>query len=56
MREGFTLFGEDFEGKLEVRNILGRKHEEFQESGDNRIEINTYDVGTTIAGSISVTF
>ena len=49
-------FGQDFEGKFEVRNILGRKHEEFQQSGDNRIEINTYDVGTTIAGSISVTF
>jgi len=56
MREGFTLFGQDFEGKVEIRNILGRKHEEFQESGDNRIEVNTYDVGTTFAGSISVTF
>jgi outer membrane receptor protein involved in Fe transport len=55
-REGFALFGEAFEGKLEVRNILGRKHEEFQQSGDNRIEINTYDVGTTVAGSISYTF
>ena len=56
MREGFDLFGEAFEGKLEIRNIFGRKHEEFQESGDNRIEVNTYDVGTTIAGTISVTF
>lgn len=56
MREGFTLFGRAMEGKLEVRNIFGRGHEEFQRAGDNRVEINTYDVGTTIAGSISVTF
>jgi hypothetical protein len=55
-REGFELFGQALEGKIEVRNILGRKHEEFQQSGDNRIEINTYDVGTTFAGSVSVTF
>ena len=56
MREGFTLFGQEFEGKFEVRNIFGRKHEEFQESGDNRIEVNTYNVGTVFAGSLSVTF
>jgi outer membrane receptor protein involved in Fe transport len=55
-REGFTFLNQAFEAKLEVRNIFGRKHEEFQESGDNRIEVNTYNVGTTIAGSISVTF
>jgi hypothetical protein len=55
-REGFELFDQDFEAKLEIRNIFGRGHEEFQQSGDNRLEINTYDVGTTIAGSLSVTF
>jgi hypothetical protein len=55
-REGFQLFDQDFEAKLEIRNIFGRGHEEFQQSGDNRLEINTYNVGTTIAGSISVTF
>src|SRR5690606_255721 len=44
MREGFTLFGRALEGKLEVRNIFGRRHEEFQRAGDNRVEINTYDV------------
>jgi outer membrane receptor protein involved in Fe transport len=56
MREGFELFNQDFEAKVEIRNIFGRAHEEYQQSGDNRIEINTYDVGTTFAGSISVTF
>jgi outer membrane receptor protein involved in Fe transport len=56
MREGFELFNQDFEAKFEVRNIFGRAHEEFQQAGENRIEVNSYDVGTTLAGSISVTF
>jgi outer membrane receptor protein involved in Fe transport len=56
MREGFEFLRQDFEAKFEVRNIFGRKHEEFQQTGDTRIEVNTYNVGTTFAGSISVTF
>lgn len=55
-REGFKVMGQDVEAKFEVRNIFGRKHEEFQQAGDNRIDVNTYDVGTTISGSVSVTF
>jgi hypothetical protein len=55
-REGFQVLGREIEGKLEVRNIFGRKHREYQQSGDNVLEINTYDVGTTISGSLSVTF
>jgi outer membrane receptor protein involved in Fe transport len=55
-REGFTLFGQEVEAKVEVRNILGTRHQEFQQSGENRIDVNTYDVGTTFAGSLSVTF
>ena len=54
MREGIELFGKQFEGKLEVRNILGRGHDEFQRAGDNRIEINSYDLGTTVALSVSM--
>jgi len=52
-REGFKLFRTDFELKFEARNITGRRHEEFQSSGARRIEINTYDLGTTLALSIS---
>jgi len=53
-REAIDLFGQELEAKLEVRNILGRGHKEFQRSGDNRIEINSYDLGTTIAFSLSM--
>jgi len=55
-RQGITVMGQQVEAKLEVRNIFGQKHEEFQQSGANRIDINTYDIGTTISGSLSVTF
>ena len=55
-REGFTLFGAELEGKFEARNILGRGHREFQEAGDNVVEVNTYDLGTTIGLSIGLKF
>ena len=55
-REGFTVLNTAFEAKLQARNILGRKHEEFQQFGDNRIDVNTYEVGTTLAASLGVRF
>jgi outer membrane receptor protein involved in Fe transport len=51
-REGFDLFGAEIEAKFEARNILGRGHREFQQAGANRIDINSYDVGTTFAFSL----
>jgi len=56
MREGFKLLDREIELKFEARNITGVKHEEFQQSGTNRIDLNTYDVGTTLALSASVNF
>ena len=55
-RQGLALFGQEAELKLEARNIFGRGHEEFQTNGTDRIEVNTYDVGTTLGASLSVTF
>ena len=55
-REGFDLFGRPLEFKAEIRNILGQNHREFQESGSNRIDVNSYDVGTSVAFSLSTTF
>jgi TonB-dependent receptor len=55
-REGFNLFGRALEAKVEIRNILGTKHEEYQQSGDNRLDVNTYKVGRTFALSLSTTF
>ena len=55
-REGVNLFGRALEAKVEIRNILGTKHEEYQQSGDNRLDVNTYKVGRTFALSLSTTF
>ncbi|WP_305096800.1 TonB-dependent receptor domain-containing protein [Croceibacterium aestuarii] len=55
LREGFTLGGHAFEVKGEVRNILGTAHVEYQQSGANRLEVNTYDVGRTYGLTLSAT-
>ncbi len=53
-REGFKFLNRDLELKFEARNLTGQKHEEFQESGSNRIERNTYDLGRSFSLSASV--
>lgn len=55
-RQGVTLGGTDFELKGEVRNIFGRGHLEYQQLGNNRIDFNTYAVGTTFAATLSAKF
>ena len=55
-RQGVEFAGTEAELKLEVRNIFGTDHQEFQDNGDTRIEINSYDIGTTFGGSLSFTF
>ncbi|MDI1295726.1 MAG: TonB-dependent receptor [bacterium] len=48
--------GINSEVKFEARNITGRKFQEFQQLGDNRVYYNKYKVGTTIAASLTVAF
>jgi TonB-dependent receptor len=55
-RQGFKLFKKDVELKFEARNITGRRNYEYQQSGANRVEVNSYDVGRTFALSASMTF
>jgi outer membrane receptor protein involved in Fe transport len=55
-RQGFDLFGTEAELKLEARNLFSRRHLEFQTDGTNRAEISTYDVGTSLGASLSITF
>ncbi|NJC07127.1 outer membrane receptor protein involved in Fe transport [Polymorphobacter fuscus] len=49
-RQGIEVSGKTIELKLEVRNITATKNQEFQQSGDNRIFFNLWDVG--VSGSI----
>lgn len=56
-RQGVTLpGGVNSEFKLEARNILGRKFQEFQRQGDSKVFYNRYKIGTTIAASMTVAF
>ncbi|MDQ3144355.1 MAG: TonB-dependent receptor [Pseudomonadota bacterium] len=55
-REGFEVAGRDVEVKFEARNLTGRRYEESQRSGENRIFLNRYKVGTTFALGASVKF
>ena len=55
-RQGFQLMGTEGELKVEARNVLGRRNEEYQSNGTQRIDVNTYDVGTTLGASLSLTF
>lgn len=41
---------------FEVRNIFGRDNFEFQDNGTNRLDFNTYDVGTSVSFGISADF
>ncbi|MCK0127697.1 TonB-dependent receptor [Erythrobacter sp. F6033] len=48
--------GTPLELSFEVRNIFGRDNFEFQQLGENRIEINTYQVGTSVSLGIKAEF
>lgn len=55
-RSEMGLLGRKFELEFEVRNILGRDNFEFQANDANRIEINSYRVGTAFSLGISTEF
>lgn len=56
MRQELNLFSVPLELKAEARNIFGRGNFEFQKVGDNRIEINSYDVGTSFSLGLTAKF
>lgn len=55
-RQELTLFKLPLELKFEARNIFGRGNFEFQQVPTNRIEVNSYDVGTSFSFSVSAEF
>jgi len=55
-REGFSLFGQDLELKLEGRNLARRGYREFQERGGNRVFYNRYDIGARFSASVTARF
>lgn len=55
-RQGLTLMGREVELKFEARNLAGVGYEEYQQSGSNRVDVNTYDVGRTFSIGASAKF
>ena len=55
-RQGITLAKVPLELKFEARNLFGRGNFEYQQVDANRIEINSYDVGTSFSFSVSAEF
>ena len=55
-RQGIQLFGKELDLKFEARNLTGRKYQEVQQSGDNRVFLNRYRLGRTFSLSGTVKF
>lgn len=55
-RSEVKLGGTPLELSFEVRNIFGRDNFEFQEFNGNRIEINTFQVGTAFNFGVKASF
>ncbi len=55
-RQGINLLNKEIELKFEARNLTGRKYQEVQENGDNRIFLNRYKLGRTFSLSASLKF
>jgi outer membrane receptor protein involved in Fe transport len=56
LREGVEVAGKQIELKFEGRNLLRTRHQEFQDNGTDRIQINSYDVGRVFALSAGIEF
>ncbi len=56
LRQEVPIFGARAEVKFEARNLTGQGYEEFQQAGENRIDINSYDVGRTFSLGMTIRF
>jgi len=56
LRQELDMFSVPLELKAEARNIFGRGNFEFQEAGGNRIEVNSFDVGTSFSLGLKAKF
>ncbi|WP_156256834.1 TonB-dependent receptor domain-containing protein [Sandarakinorhabdus oryzae] len=56
IRQGFKLFGQEIEAKFEARNLTNTRYQEFQRLNASRIDTNSYALGRSFQGSLSVKF
>lgn len=55
-RQMVELGSREVEFKFEARNIFGTDFEQFQESGDSRIDVNSYNIGSSISLGATLKF
>lgn len=56
-REAVQFLGTELEVKFEARNITGTKYQEFQSFSNNaRVDVNSYDVGTSFSLGVAAKF
>ena len=56
LRQEVPIFGNRVEFKFEARNLTGQDYEEFQQSGANRLDINSYRVGRSFSLGATIHF
>ncbi|MGB3625451.1 MAG: TonB-dependent receptor [Henriciella sp.] len=47
--QGFDLRGGDYEFSFKVQNLLGEEYEAYQERGGDRVDVDVYNIGTTVS-------
>ena len=52
----FDFVGGKYDFGFKIQNILGESYEAFQEAGGNRIDVDVYDIGTSVSASLSHKF
>ncbi len=56
LRQEAPIFGSRAEFKLEIRYFFGQVYEEFQEFESNRVDINSYELGTSLSLGVKIRF
>ena len=46
--EGFDFRGGQYEFSFKVENLLGDEYEAYQEAGGDRVDVDVYNIGTSI--------
>ncbi|MEQ9315919.1 MAG: TonB-dependent receptor [Henriciella sp.] len=47
--QGFDLRGGDYEFSFKVQNLLGDDYEAYQERGGDRVDVDVYNIGTSVS-------
>lgn len=55
-KKGFAIAGRDFSFDFKAQNLLGEDFDEFQSGNNGFVQVNKYDLGTSISFGLSTEF